>query len=307
MKYIVYKTTCKVNNKIYIGVHKCNPDIFDGYIGCGVTKSNYRSLHQTKFHNAVNKYGYGNFIRETLFEFEDSYDGMINAYNKEKELVDEQFLKRDDVYNMSVGGISPQVKTSPVIQYSIEGDFIKIWDSIIDAEVNLNLTSISQAASGKSKYCGNYQWRYFTKEQYDLHINPVEIKEKTIYQFSLNGELIKVWKNASLACKEFENSKSARVAINNVCNGITRQAYGYYWSYKSKFEYNPYNKCTAVACYNDNGEFLQSFTSLKEAKEYFNLKTSNNIISAIKGTQLHCAGVRWRYFYGDKNNIKPIK
>jgi hypothetical protein len=42
MKYIVYLTKnlkSKINgiNKIYVGVHKTkNPEIFDGYIGCGV-------------------------------------------------------------------------------------------------------------------------------------------------------------------------------------------------------------------------------------------------------------------------------
>ena len=36
MKYIVYQTINVINNKIYIGVHKTkNPDIFDGYVGCG--------------------------------------------------------------------------------------------------------------------------------------------------------------------------------------------------------------------------------------------------------------------------------
>ena len=35
-KYIVYQTTCKVNNKIYIGVHETLTDEFDGYLGCGV-------------------------------------------------------------------------------------------------------------------------------------------------------------------------------------------------------------------------------------------------------------------------------
>lgn len=37
MKYIVYKTTCLINDKIYIGVHKTtDPNIFDGYIGDGI-------------------------------------------------------------------------------------------------------------------------------------------------------------------------------------------------------------------------------------------------------------------------------
>lgn len=37
MKYIVYKTTCLINGKIYIGVHGTeNPDVPDGYIGDGI-------------------------------------------------------------------------------------------------------------------------------------------------------------------------------------------------------------------------------------------------------------------------------
>ena len=36
-KWIVYQTTCKVNGKIYIGVHKTeDPNTFDYYIGNGV-------------------------------------------------------------------------------------------------------------------------------------------------------------------------------------------------------------------------------------------------------------------------------
>lgn len=33
MKYIVYRTTCLINNKIYVGVHHTDdPNIFDGYM-----------------------------------------------------------------------------------------------------------------------------------------------------------------------------------------------------------------------------------------------------------------------------------
>ena len=36
LKFIVYLTVNIANKKIYIGVHKTNPEKFDGYIGCGV-------------------------------------------------------------------------------------------------------------------------------------------------------------------------------------------------------------------------------------------------------------------------------
>jgi hypothetical protein len=36
LKYIVYITINLCNGKFYIGVHKTNPDVFDGYIGNGI-------------------------------------------------------------------------------------------------------------------------------------------------------------------------------------------------------------------------------------------------------------------------------
>jgi hypothetical protein len=61
MFYIVYKTINLVNNKFYIGKHTQNldPYQFDGYYGSG-----------SQIINAVKKYGKENFIRETLFVFD---------------------------------------------------------------------------------------------------------------------------------------------------------------------------------------------------------------------------------------------
>ena len=36
LKYIVYLTINLCNGKFYFGVHKTNPDVFDGYIGGGI-------------------------------------------------------------------------------------------------------------------------------------------------------------------------------------------------------------------------------------------------------------------------------
>ena len=65
LKYIVYITINLCNGKFYIGVHKTNPDVFDGYIGCGI----YRQADANEpypFHRAVKKYGYENFKRTTI-------------------------------------------------------------------------------------------------------------------------------------------------------------------------------------------------------------------------------------------------
>ena len=103
MKYIVYQTVNKVNNKIYVGVHGTEtPDEFDGYIGNGI--SIYRPATylnpKTPFQYAVKKYGVKAFIRTTLKIFDEEED----AYKMEAEIVNEDFLKREDVYNLALGG-----------------------------------------------------------------------------------------------------------------------------------------------------------------------------------------------------------
>jgi len=86
--YIVYQTTNQVNGKIYIGAHKTT-DLDDGYIGSG-----------KYLRRSIDKHGVENFTREILFLF----DNREEMYQKEKELVNEEFLERDDVYNLTIGG-----------------------------------------------------------------------------------------------------------------------------------------------------------------------------------------------------------
>ncbi len=86
--YLVYKTTCLVNGKIYIGQHQTyDPD--DEYLGSG------RDLKED-----IRKFGSENFKREILFDF----DNFTDMDNKEKELVTEEFVNREDTYNVRLGG-----------------------------------------------------------------------------------------------------------------------------------------------------------------------------------------------------------
>lgn len=99
-KYYVYKTTNIINNKFYIGVHRSKDIENDIYIGSG------RNLK-----SAVKKYGRENFIREILFEFDNSED----AFKKESEIVTEDFLKEYNgvIYNMSPGGYGGRIYIQP--------------------------------------------------------------------------------------------------------------------------------------------------------------------------------------------------
>lgn len=137
--------------------------------------------------------------------------------------------------------------------------------------------------------------------------NDYIINKKSVYQFDLAGNLLKVWKSVVDASDKFSNPNAARTAIGNVCRGITHQAYGYYWSYKHIFNYNKYNWTKAVARYDDDGRFLESYSSLQDAAKALHISSTANISHAISGQQKHCCGYRWRLFYGNTQNIKPLK
>lgn len=88
MFYTVYKTTNKVNGKIYFGVHQTkNPE--DSYLGSGILLI-----------RAIEKHGVENFEKEVLFTFDNPED----MFAKEAELVTEEFVQQDDNYNLKVGG-----------------------------------------------------------------------------------------------------------------------------------------------------------------------------------------------------------
>ncbi len=238
MAYIVYITINLCNGKFYIGVHRTNPDIFDGYIGDGI----YRQQQANKplpFHKAVKKYGYENFRRTTIKIFPDTEEGKKQAFALEAILVNTTLLKSKFVYNACLGGnyqqstasykkvykfdlngnyiatyacsrdaaasidveniesvrqaiknncqgtstsshgffwsykkefIPPKNNGKIIAQYTASGKFLRTYNSITEAEIELGLTSILQAIS-KNYLCGGYQWRYY--ENNDNNIPPL--------------------------------------------------------------------------------------------------------------------------------------
>lgn len=88
MYYVIYETKNLLNGKIYVGKHKTD-NLNDGYLGSGINLK-----------RAIKKYGKDNFIRSILFYLSSEEEMNI----KEFDIVNEEFISRNDVYNIGIGG-----------------------------------------------------------------------------------------------------------------------------------------------------------------------------------------------------------
>ena len=231
MKYIVYQTVNKINNKIYIGVHGTEIDEFDGYIGNGVNiyrPATYMNP-KTPFQYAVKKYGIKNFIRTTIKEFENEED----AYKLEEQLVNEQFLKREDVYNLALGGRITELANprKKVYMYDLNGNFEREFDSVNSAERFLNPKAkgaghLPRAIKEGHQYLGHqfsYEKLPFMKK---LKCRTMGIVEKPytggkVGRFNDNGDLLETFETMTDCVKAgYKNAKLVAQGKREHCKGF---------------------------------------------------------------------------------------
>ena len=129
-RYFIYQITNNINGKIYIGKHETY-DIDDNYFGSG-----------KHLKNAQKKYGLENFTKTILFELQNEEEMNL----LEKMVVNENFLKRDDVYNLNEGGDGgwKYVKSRGAVKGGINvqkknketgfNPFLLFWNSLTDLE-----------------------------------------------------------------------------------------------------------------------------------------------------------------------------
>lgn len=223
MKYIVYCTTCIVNGKIYIGVHKAeNPEIFDGYIGNGLKIGWNIKNPSTAFQHAVKKYGYSKFKRATLFVF----DSEKEAFDKEAEIVDINFIKRRDNYNTALGGKYPGTYYKTLYQYDLQGNYITEWFSVEDTCKHFGCYKGRFNAVIKEKRSAfNSFWSYDKLEKLDITQYRLSQHSET-YQYDRNGELINIFNNAKDIIKLYPN-----LTLNSISCARNKKVLlsGYYW------------------------------------------------------------------------------
>ena len=233
MKWIVYQTTCTVNNKIYIGVHgTTDPDVFDGYIGNGINiyNSNIDEDRNSHFKAAVKKYGYSKFIRTTLKVFDNEED----AYKFESLIVDDEFLKREDVYNLVHGGCSGKyaVPRKKVYMYDLDGNFEREFDGVNEAGRFLNPNAkgaghLPRAIKEGHQYLGHqfsYEKLPFMKKLKHRNMGNVEkpYAGGKVGRFDLEGNLLETFETMTDCVKAgYKNAKQVALGKRKQCKGYS--------------------------------------------------------------------------------------
>ncbi len=239
MNYTVYKHTNLLNGKIYIGItsKKVNQRWKNG--------AGYKT--QPYFYNAILKYGWNGFSHEILY----TNLSKQEAIQKEVDLISKyQSNNKKHGYNITAGGdglngykfnkehsknMSMAMKgknAKQVCQYSLDGNFLKKWESIIEASIflGINFRSIADCCRGEHCRAGDYMWRFYDGNENNIAPYNTFVHDKYVLQFDMSGNFIYKWNSTK------EVSEKLHIRRNNIisaCNGRRKSAGGFKWKYAS--------------------------------------------------------------------------
>lgn len=121
--------------------------------------------------------------------------------------------------------------SKPVLQYSLDGDFIQEHPRISTIE-NTNVSQLIACCKGKLNSAYGYIWRYKTCSEYPHKIKAAEnyhISNLKILQYSKEGKKIAEYNSITEAARL---TNIIRTGIGNCLKGWSKSAGGYLWKYK---------------------------------------------------------------------------
>ena len=138
-----------------------------------------------------------------------------------------------------------QTESIQVVQLSLNGELIKIWNSLKDAKDigGFQDSKISSCCRNKIATHGGFVWMYLnvyqnsTKEYVNEIFNRADksIKYKTnipIIQLDLDWKFIKQW---SGVCEIQRQTGFHKGSISNCCIGRSNSSYGFKWMYAKDY------------------------------------------------------------------------
>ena len=229
MKYYLYQHVRLDTNTIF-------------YIGKGTKKLKGNTYHRAYTKNSRNNY-WLNIINTTPYKVEilEEFETEKECLLKETELIIQygyswnntgilcNIVKDDSEIRFLARESSSKKNSKEVHQYSLHGDYIKSFNSIVKAKKEFPC-DVYNAASGRTPSAGGYQWRFVKYDKLDSYSSESSRvnKSKNVYQYDKQGLLIKEWKGTKQPSEELG---IYRGAIRNCLSGIVKTAGGYIWKY----------------------------------------------------------------------------
>lgn len=246
-------------------------------------------------HGAMRKYGINNFTIELLEECSDdiryereSY--YIKLYNSTDKKIG---------YNLVLEGAGGLLYSSEEIKSA--------WDE------GLGINQIAdRLGCHKSVVSKRLRGIGVSEEEIKqrISINSSKRQGVPIYQYSLEGELIKQWESASECARQ---TGYTQTAISNVCRQEQISAYGYLWKevkdQRSIQEWvkNYNNKKDAgrpkkkIGQYDKKTkELIQIYESAAEAARALGISSKSNLCAAARKNGGNAAGYSWKYLEGNE-------
>lgn len=228
-----YRQTAFANAIIKYGWDNIEHEI----VASNLTKKeadNFEKLLIEKLKTMDSMFGYnlkegghqGHLSEETKKRISETLKGNVISEDVRKKISDKLKGKRMGIDNVS---------SKKVVQYDMQGNLIKIWDSISDASraLKIDKSNIAKCCYDYNdvwKTAGGFIWKFYGEELTKEYINLCNKRKnsKCIAQYSLSGELIYIFNNLTEA--EFKTGIS-HGNISNCCNGKRKTAGGFIWKY----------------------------------------------------------------------------
>ena len=310
----VYQIYCHKapNSKVYIGITKQS------------TSKRWQNGNgyctQTKFWNAINKYGWSNFEHIILEK------GLTEKDACEREQFYIQEFKSTNPkfgYNTSIGGSTGRSLVNPIMQYYNDIP-VNFFESLTHAAkmLDVSTTTVRNYISGNSLING-YRFEQmeaihiydispdlydiFTPEHLTIGLKmKAQLRKKTIErnkkgarkicQYDTNGHFIKVFDSISAAKLEIENCGSLDHVLNK--NNISKSAGGYLWKYDdgdySDIEPLQTNGKAVMQIDPVTGLIVNRFSSMADAQRETGI-SNKQIWKCCNGQRATTGGYIWRY------------
>ncbi len=226
-------------------------------------------------------------------EIEDNDEGWLYAYDIEKYWISQFITWGFKLTNHNDRGAGYFRKTwvkkgKKIFKYNLKGELLSEYISIKQASIMCNLSS-------KSIQCGIKRNSivsgiYIFSE--NIFTEPKRLNFKPIYQYGIEGDLLKIHINDI----EIKSLNFKIKSIRSNCNGEIKSCYGFIWSY-GVFNKNTRKeqKCREILQYDLKNLLIKEWTSAKEVVKFNTNYNDTKIRSVCRGVKKTYRGYIWRY------------